>query len=407
MLLVDYRTTEDAEEFVAFIGPKINYSKSPLNGEFFIRAHDLLFEQGISDVEVVIQDWIDVPCFFSTSEKSHLPFDIFAASFYLLSRYEEYLPHVKDEHGRYPAEESLAYKHKFLELPVVDLWIGKLKHILETYYPSYQFKKKEFKSIPVIDVPVLYNYRKKGIIRTIASTILDLAYFNLKDVFERFQVLLGLKRDPFDNFDELIRLHKENDIDAIYFFLMGDYSAYDKNISVNNPSFRGLVKSVADYSIVSLMASYEAFDNVELLKKERKRLIDFVNRPVKKARWRFNRLNIPESYRTMTTAEFNEDYTMGYSAHVGFRAGTCTPFNFYDISFEEQLPIKVVPFCASYILIQNAVNFQQIKRKLMSLQESVKKVEGTFVVIFSNEVLNFETRKQLWELYREMFSEKE
>ncbi|SFS94113.1 hypothetical protein SAMN04487906_2226 [Zhouia amylolytica] len=406
MLLVDVRTTNDPEEFIAFIGPKINYSKGQLNGEFFIRAHDLLFEQGISDVEVVVQEWDDVPCFFSTSERSHVPFDVFAASFYLLSRYEEYLPHVKDQHGRYPAEESLAYKHKFLELPVVDIWVDKLKLFLEAHYPSFQFKERIYQAFPIVDVPVLYNYRKKGIIRTIASTLLDLAYFNLKDVFERFQVLLGVKKDPFDNFDALIQLHKKNNIHAIYFFLMGDYSTYDKNISINNPSFRRLVKSVADYSIVSLMASYEAFDNVEMLKMERKRLINFINRPVKRVRWRFNRLNIPESYRMMTNAEFNEDYTMGYSGYPGFRAGTCSPFNFYDISFEEQLPVKVLPFCASHVLMQNAANFQHVKRKLLALEDSVRSVNGTFTVVFSNEVLNPQTRNELWKLYAEMFSNK-
>lgn len=75
--------------------------------------HDLLLEQGINDVEIYIQDWDEIPCFFPTSKNCFLPFDVFAASFYLLSRYEEYLPHLKDEHGRYPASESLAFKNGF------------------------------------------------------------------------------------------------------------------------------------------------------------------------------------------------------------------------------------------------------------------------------------------------------
>ena len=37
---------------------------------------------------------------------------------------------------------------------------------------------------------------------------------------------------------------------------------------------------------------------------------------------------------------------MGYLNHFGFRAGTATPFNFYDISNEFQLPLKVHPIFA-------------------------------------------------------------
>lgn len=402
--MVDSRTTSDKEEFIAFIGPKINYSKTPLDSEFFIKAHDLLFDQGISDVEIVVQDWEGVPCFFSTSDNSHVPFDIFAAGFYMLSRYEEYLPHVKDKHGRYPATESIGYKYHFLNRPVVDVWIMKLKQLMEEHYPSFQFKKRNFEAIPVIDVPVIYNYRKKGIIRTLASTFLDLVNLELKTIFERFQVLLGFKRDPFDNFDRLITLHKQKDINAVYFFLMGDYSHYDKNISVTSPSFKKLVKSVADYSVVSLMASYESFNHIDLLKKERKRLIQFINRPVKRVRWRFNRLNIPESYRMMAEAEFNEDYTMGYSNYMGFRAGTCTPFNFYDISFEVQIPIKVTPFCVSYAVLQRTSNLRTLRSEILALKSETEQVNGIFVAVFTNEILNPDLYRPIWEFYVELFS---
>ncbi len=50
--------------------------------------------------------------FFETS--GDFPFDIFAASFYLLSRYEEYLPHEKDMYGRYAHTNSLAFREHFL-----------------------------------------------------------------------------------------------------------------------------------------------------------------------------------------------------------------------------------------------------------------------------------------------------
>ena len=112
-LLIPVDFTTKVEEFVAYNGPKLSYTKTPLGNEFFIKSNDLLFEQGVNDLDFTIQKWDNVPCFFNTNLKSTIPFDIFASSFYLISRYEEYLPHVKDIFGRYTAEQSLAFKHNF------------------------------------------------------------------------------------------------------------------------------------------------------------------------------------------------------------------------------------------------------------------------------------------------------
>ena len=106
--------TSKVEDFVAHDGPKLSYTNKQLGNELHISAVELLFEQGVMDVDIQIYDWEGVPCFFaSKNAEAALPYDIFGAAFYMLSRYEEYLPHVKDVLGRFPASESIAYKNKF------------------------------------------------------------------------------------------------------------------------------------------------------------------------------------------------------------------------------------------------------------------------------------------------------
>ncbi len=399
MLLIDISITTKVEDFIAHKGPKITYTKQPLQSEFFVKSHELLFEQGISDVEINVQDWNGVPCFFPTTEKCALPFDIFAASFYLLSRYEEYLPHVKDEHGRFPASESLAYQNRFLELPVVDIWVLKLKKALQERFPEIEFPKRTYQQTSIMDIASAFAYKKKGFIRTLGGTLIDLTSLKLGRVLDRYLVLLGFRKDPLDFFDRLTAFHKRHKVSAIFFFLMANYSTYDKNISVINPTFRSLVKSVADYSIVSLMASYNSFNDIAELKKERRRLIDFINRPVKRARQRFNRLNIPDTYRLLVDAGFNEDYTMGYTKEVGFRAGTCTPFYFYDISFEEQIPIKINSFCIQYTALYKYRSVRKAQEKIAEISQRVRAVNGEFNIVFSNEILNMHERSSWQDLY--------
>ena len=93
ILGIDIIFTTKVEDFIKHTGPKITYSKHPLQNEFFVRSNDLLFVHGITDLQITVEEWEGTACFFRTSEPSAIPYDIFAASFYLLTRYEEdFLP---------------------------------------------------------------------------------------------------------------------------------------------------------------------------------------------------------------------------------------------------------------------------------------------------------------------------
>ena len=108
-----HRINENQQE-VAF-GPKIHV-------ELFVESNGLLENKGISEVEISMQNQNNTPIFFTTKHQDSYLFDFFAASFYLVSRYEEYLPHLKDSYNRYKAEESIAYKYGFLEKPIINIW---------------------------------------------------------------------------------------------------------------------------------------------------------------------------------------------------------------------------------------------------------------------------------------------
>ncbi|MFD0860803.1 polysaccharide deacetylase family protein [Sungkyunkwania multivorans] len=384
VLCVDVGFTTVIEEFIAHSGPKMTYTKQPLGNELYVRSHDLLYQQGITDLTINVQDWEGIPCFFSAGEQSSLPYDIFSASFYLLSRYEEYLPHVKDEHQRFPVTESLAYKHEFIEIPLVDVWAQRFKKLLIQKFPEMEFGERTFEFMPIIDVPSAFAYKKKGLLRSLGGTFQDLFRFKFQKVWYRYKVLFGIERDPFDNFTRFIALNQTFNIKALYFFLVGDFSTYDHNISANKPKFRSLIKSVSDYSEVSLMISYEAATQLELLKTERKRLSEIVHRPIQKARLHYNRLKIPESYRNMVDAEITEDYSMMYPHTFGFRASTCTPFLFYDIGAEIQLPIKIFPVCLEDKTFALMKDLDLVREQFIYMGEMVEKLHGTFSPVFHN-----------------------
>lgn len=395
-LPIDFTTSVDA--FVAFSGPKMSYTKVALGTEFFIRSNDLLFEQGVNDMEIYVQAWDGVPCFFNTGAKSALPFDVFAASFYLISRYEEYLPHVKDLHGRYTATESLAFKNDFLEKPLVDIWAQKFATVLGEHFPKIDLKKHKYRFISTIDVDNAYAYKHKNLVRSFGAILKDIYSLQLKNVWDRVAVLFSLKKDPFNTFSKLIRLKKQTGVKTIFFFLLGDYSTFDTNVSASKEPFRMLVKSMVDYARVGLHPSYFTMEDEHMLKKEKKRMESISNMPVIRSRQHYLRFSLPATYQHLIDLEILEDYSMGYASHVGFRASTCTPFYFYDLDFEIQTPLKIFPFALMDTTLHDYMRLtpKQSLGKIRDLKNAVAAVNGTFITLFHNESLSGYLRWKGW-----------
>lgn len=390
ILNIEFKFTTKIEEFISHDGLKFSYSKQALGNELFVKCTSLLFNQGIDDLDISVGDWEDEPCFFQTNVSSLVPFDFFSASFYLISRYEEYLPHVKDQFERFPAEESLAYQFDFLDKPIIDIWAYKFKNVLLNKFPDFHRELNDqgrFKFISTVDVDVAFCYKHKGFVRTIGGIINDLIKFKIKDIWIRFLVIFNLKKDPYDVFDWILGLQKQYHIPTTFFFLLSEYTTYDKNISAGNINYKLLIKNVADYAKVGMHPSYFCMKNELKSSKEKKRLEQIVNFPIHKSRQHYLRMALPETYQNLVDLEIVEDYTMGYASHVGFRAGTCTPFYFYDLDFEIQTPLKVFPFAAMDGTLKEYLNYTAKKsyNTILKLADEVKKVNGTFITIFHNE----------------------
>jgi hypothetical protein len=190
--------------------------------------------------------------------------------------------------------------------------------------------------------------------------------------------------------------------------LLGDYTTYDKNISFSNSKFRSLIKSVADYAKIGLHPSYFSRKNVEKLSREKQRLEEILNTPITFTRHHYLRISFPDTYQNLIDLDLEEDYTMGYAKRVGFRASTCTPFYFYDLDFEIQTPLKVVPFALMDVALKNHMNLSNAEcmSKILELKEQVKNVNGTFVTLFHNETLSENAQWKGWsKIYLKMVAQ--
>ncbi len=398
ILLIEIDFTSKVEDFVAYNGPKLSYTKVPLGNEFFIKSTNLLFQQGINDLDIIISKWDGVPCFFYQGKKATIPFDIFSASFYLITRYEEYLPHIKDKYERFSATESLAFQHDFLEKPVIDIWAFKLLDKLKEKFPDYDYKERKYQFISTIDVDNAYAHKYKSTVRAVGGFFKDLYKLNVRHAIDRITVRFNIKKDPFNTFEDLIKLKEKYNVRTLFFFLIGDYTTYDTNVSASKEKFKLLIKDMVDYARVGLHPSYYTMHDFEKLKTEKERLEGITNMPIFRSRQHYLRFLLPDTFQKLIDLEIKEDYSMGYASHVGFRASTCTPFYFYDLDFEIQTPLKLFPFALMDTTLNDYMKLtpKQSLGKISDLKNEVKRVNGTFITLFHNESLSGYLRWKGW-----------
>lgn len=390
------------EEYIAHKGPKISYGKKPMGNELFFQSYGLLEQQGFDSFDITVKKWGDTYGFFSVSNASALPFDIFSASFYMLSRYEEYLPHVKDEKGRFMASESLAYEAGFLNQPVVDIWAYKFKSKLQDAFPQIVFPKKKMVVHPIVLATQPFVYKYKGLLRSIVGYLNDFFKGKFRSLAVRTKVILGFERDPADTFKWLINIARHSDFELSVFFLLGNALNFLEGMNTHRQKFKLLLKYVSDYKEVGLIFSYEVLSNYEKLKKEKRRMEHITNRSLKSSLNAEFLVNLPDIYRNLIELQVKRDFTMVFRDTVGFRAGTCTPFLFYDLDYEIKTPLIIHPATMTTFAFQQRYS-ADIEKTVSSFLLEVEKVNGTFTMIFSNADFSSEEKNKIW---RSVFSEK-
>lgn len=391
LLVESIRITDQWDAFESYEGPRLIYGRKKLEGVPSIFNVELLFEKDISEQEINVQyDEDKTPYFFATGAQSAIPFDVFAAAFYLVSRYEEYLPHISDQHDRYPFEESLAYRHGFLQKPVVNYWALQLKEVLLASDMRWEFGERKYTYTPTVDVDNLYAYRGKGGFRTIGGFAKDFYSFDFMNAFQRLGVLLGFKKDPYDTFEYQRSIYQKYRVEAIYFMLFSEFGEFDRNVPMYSRRLHEAVRAFNDFFDVGIHPSYGSHASPRVLEKEITGLESALRRPVTLSRQHFLKLQMPGTFRQLVDLGITDDYTMGYAGELGFRASICTPYSFYDLEMEVDLKLTMHPFAmmdGTLIYYQNKTSTEAMDH-FKPLVDEVKKVNGELISVWHNRIFS-------------------
>ena len=400
-----FQITDDPQRFKEYNGPRINYSKTGISDfEFHVSDSGLLCATGILPLAVGCLETNNYKAFFKTD--GDFPFDMFAASFYLLSRYEEYLPHKKDVYGRYAHENSLAFKENFLHLPLINIWIRDFKLSLKRKFPSLHTHELTFNFLPTYDIDEAYSYKHKQWWRTVGGFAKSIVRGQWSALTERKNVLLGRQSDPYDAFEWMDRLNRNYSLKPIYFFLVASSTAkYDKNTLPSKGSMQRLIRTHSEKYEIGIHPSWQSGSDDKKLKQEISEIGHIAGSKISASRQHYIRFNLPTTYRKLIQLGIEKDFSMGYGSINGFRASVATPFYWYDLEAEKQTGLLVYPFCfmEANSFYEQQYSAQQAFEELKRYYSIVKSVDGFMVTIWHNNFLGTGMLSKEWKQVYEDF----
>ncbi len=408
---INYKVTDNLDYFIKSKSTRINYSNEILEGVVNIPCHALLLENKIISQKIQVEnhptwhklffkiDYEEIPDF--KIDTSYLPFDLLAASFYLLSRYEEYLPNTKDEHNRFKASSSLAFQNQFLDFPLIDHWISILKEKINKVYPQLTYKTHQFVKINTIDIDFAYKYkgRSKGILAK--KYLGSLIRFKPDNTIWKQP-----EKDAYDTYDYLLNIAAKFNVETKFFFLLASGSKHDQNLPPESIEAMTLYQKLAESYPCGIHPSYKAaFDN-KILESEYQIFKSITGDYPKISRYHFLKIKAPESFLQLNKLSIEADYTLCYADQIGFRASTCHPFDAFDLTKNQKINIKLFSPCLMDVTLKNYMELpiDEALKKVVLLKDLVKKYQGKFISIWHNSSFDAEEGWQDWDkVYESLF----
>jgi hypothetical protein len=384
-----FQLTDSIEALKRYDGIRINYSSERITAEeLWIKPHTLLFENGIKQQTPDCFVFNNNKAFFKT--EGDFPFDIFAASFYLLSRYEEYLPYKKNMYGLYDHENSLAWKEGFLTKPLVNIWINSFGEAIKCKFPAFIIHYSSFTFLPTYDIDIAWSYLHKGWWRNGGGILRSFLKGMWNEASERISVLRKRQTDPFDAYSWLNHLHDQYKLRPYYFFLLARSTGrYDKNIDPAGEAMHQLVHDHAIHYPVGIHPSWQSGDRHSLLKEEIDTLASITGVDVRISRQHYIRVEFPDTFQRLLQHGIRFDFSMGYGSINGFRASVASPFYWYDLKEEKQTALLFYPFCYmdANSFYEQKYTAQQALDEMRHYYKEVKAVNGTLSMIWHNSFL--------------------
>lgn len=344
---------------------------------------------------------LPAPLIVSTPNGVHISYDILGFSYWMLTRQEEVGRSDLDKHGRFSAFGSHAFKHEYLERPIVDEWFYVLGQAISKTWQGITLKHHTFctKVSHDVDAPWLYAFKPwKNVMRIIAHCALKNGDF--RSLYTAPWVKIASREkisgaDPYNTFEWIMDLSEQYGLTSAFYFICGRSSEMDADYEIENPIIRDLMRRIHERGHeIGLHPSYGTYQNPGLIRKEADRLRlaikeEKIEQYAIGGRMHYLRWEQPITLQALNDAGLAYDTTLGYAEHPGFRCGTCYEYAGFNTVTQKTLKIRVRPLIVmECTIIDNVYQglgvTEKALNKFLEIKKKCKKVDGCFTMLWHN-----------------------
>lgn len=336
-----------------------------------------------------------------TTQGYHIQYDILGLTYWMLTRQEEVSRTDLDEHGRFPATASHAYKHGYLERPIVDEWLHILGQVIERTWPSIELKKHQF-SMKVshdVDGPSRYGFRSvPALVRAMAGDVIKRRDFKsaMLGPWVRINTRAQLHRaDPANTFDWIMDVSERHGLQSAFYFICGHTDTHDADYQPEHPAIRHLMRRIHQRGHeVGLHPSYGTYQKPKLIRQEADRLRKIcAEEGIAQTEWggrmHYLRWEHPTTLRAWAYAGMAYDSTLGYADRSGFRCGTCFEYLAFDPVTQNSMSLRLRPLIAMDVSVMAEIYMglgksEEAFTKFKELKNRCRAVEGCFTLLWHN-----------------------
>jgi hypothetical protein len=388
----------DRATFINMEGPRVAYGGEKIQGALTIRPWALAGLLEPLPADPPMSTWQSMPVLFPVAE-GDLPFDPVAGTYFHLTRMEEdHLP--VEEHGRPRTSAMHAARHGYLHRPVVDEWLHAVLAYWRTLDPLAPQPRRTYSQTATMDVDNGAMYLGRAWWRTVGGTGRDLLKGRLGRVRDRAATLLGLRADPYAVHGSFIRLAQENGARTMLNFMAADRGEHDHAVEIRRGHMRRMLLGLEQGVEVGLHPGYHSSERPGTMAREKALLEEVLGGTVCSVRQHYLRYRTPVTQREAMACGMVEEHSMGLADNIGFRAGTCSPWPFFDRSKREVTTLRIHPFA----LMDSALAYKMDLSPAAALQEAcrlvdtVRRVNGCFISVWHERFLSGYGDERGWEM---------
>lgn len=331
--------------------------------------------------------------------------DLFAGTFFMLTRWEESVQVPLDKHERFKASDAALVKAGYILRPAVDEYVALLKSWLTHIGFPFPDSARKFEINPTSDVDIPFYYKGRPAWKIMGGI---LKRKNISSSWREYsRVRSGNLQDPFNTFATLMELAEEQNQIQTFYFIAGGNTSYENRYSISDPEIISLIKHIQHRGhIIGLHPSYQTFRNKEKIRQEKQRLEEIAGVEITRTRQHFLRFAVPHTWEHLAASGLREDSTMGYAEEPGFRCGTSHSFPVYDLQSKTVLPIMEQPLLVMDVSLKLYKKYtpDEAIHVANSIKDECRKHKGKFTFVWHNSNLSHIDEWSSWqEVLRSLF----